>query len=157
MEVPGSKKNKPFVLFYEMLGSAFLVMTMNWSINHTGQFGAGFKDTGNATNAMVMGNYGAVNLTLGLCVAYMTIMFGAVCGGHFNPAVTIGMMCQESIDDNKGGDLMLGVLMMVAQVLGGFVGWALTIIPLPHSKQEAAKMGYSSFFLGPYTQDVVYG
>lgn len=46
---------------------------------------------------------------------------------------------------------MLGILMMVAQVLGVFAGWALTVIPLPHSKQEAAKMGYSSFFLGPYT------
>ena len=77
MEVQGASKNKVVVCLFEMLGTALLVTALNW--------------TGNDPFAM-----GAV-----LFVLYN--IFGSVSGGHFNPAVTMGVLTSMLISGSGGG------------------------------------------------------
>ena len=56
-----------------------------------------------------------VALAYGLIVAIMISVFGSTSGGHFNPAVTIGMLVGGKI---KGPDAVLYIL---AQLAGGFL------------------------------------
>ena len=75
MEVPGGHANKLTVCLYEMIGTAFLLVGINLSRN----LGAGsFQPVG-----------------VGLTLFGNIIMFGAISGGHFNPAVTLGVLIRE--------------------------------------------------------------
>ena len=68
MEVPGGEKNKLIVCIYEALGTALLLIAVNWGSNGSGQASA-------------------ISITI-----FINIMiFGGASGGHFNPAVTIGV------------------------------------------------------------------
>jgi glycerol uptake facilitator-like aquaporin len=67
MEVPGGEKNKMIVCIYEAFGTALLLIAVNWGSNS--------------------GQAAAVSITL-----FINIMiFGGASGGHFNPAVSIGV------------------------------------------------------------------
>jgi MIP family channel proteins len=54
-----------------------------------------------------------VALAHGVVLAVLVSSFGAVSGGHFNPAVTLGLLVAGKIDVIKG------VVYMVAQLFGG--------------------------------------
>ncbi len=57
-----------------------------------------------------------VSLAFGLTVVTGAYAFGHVSGGHFNPAVTLGLVAGGKFETSKV------VPYIVAQVLGGFVG-----------------------------------
>lgn len=72
MEVPGGHKNKTFVLLSELIGTCFLMIVINWSsVTDTTPQCAGFA------------------------VMMLVQIFGSTSGGHFNPAVTLGMLLKE--------------------------------------------------------------
>ena len=57
----------------------------------------------------------SVAVTLGL----VYVMFGSVSGGHFNPAITVGMWTARRITSIRG------VAYIAAQMLGGVASWQL--------------------------------
>merc|ERR1711998_521948 len=98
MEVPGAGRNKFFVLWSEMIGTAFVLLAVNWG-----------------------GTSSHTPLCVGLTVAVMIQMYGSISGGHFNPAVTVGMMIKHKHDDLPFG-IVYGQVMMLFQIIGGFLG-----------------------------------
>jgi MIP family channel proteins len=70
--------------------------------------GAALVATGDPAAALLI-----VALAHGVVLAVLVSSFGAVSGGHFNPAVTLGLWIAGQIDVVKG------VAYMVAQLLGG--------------------------------------
>lgn len=68
MEVPGGDKNKLIVCIYEAIGTALLLIAVNWGSNGAGQAYA-------------------VSITIFINI----IIFGGASGGHFNPAVSIAV------------------------------------------------------------------
>ena len=75
MEIEGGHNIKKIVCLYEAIGSALLIIALNWSnYIHKDQFAP---------------------IGLGLTLFSCITIFGPVCGGHFNPAVTIGVLVRE--------------------------------------------------------------
>jgi len=75
MEIAGAKNNKLLVCFYEALGTAGLIIAINWSATSK-----------NPLNANVIGMY---IMTAALC-------WGGVSGGHFNGAITVAVFIKEA-------------------------------------------------------------
>ncbi|XP_066912325.1 aquaporin-1-like [Clytia hemisphaerica] len=61
-----------------------------------------------------------IGIGIGLSIASIAQAFGHVSGGHLNPAVTFAMMLSLKISVIKG------LLYIVAQIVGGIIGSALT-------------------------------
>ena len=101
MEVPGGHQNKAVVCLYEMIGTATLIMAVNWGISLTT---ANFQPI-------------AVGLTL---FANISIL-APVCGGHFNPAVTIGVFIKEG-RKNISQNAVFTLLIIISQIIGGILG-----------------------------------
>lgn len=98
MEVPGATRNRFFVLWSEMVGTAFLLVAVNWG-----------------------GTSSHTPICVGLTVAVMAQMFGSISGGHFNPAVTVGMMIKHRHADTSQG-VIFGQAMMLFQFIGAALG-----------------------------------
>jgi glycerol uptake facilitator-like aquaporin len=98
MEVPGAGRNKFFVLWSEMIGTAFVLLAVNWG-----------------------GTSSHTPICVGLTVAVMIQMYGSISGGHFNPAVTVGMMIKHKHDDLPFG-IVYGQVMMLFQFVGAWLG-----------------------------------
>jgi len=75
---------------------------------------AGFIDPGEGAASAII-----VALAHGLTLMVVVSAFGAVSGGHFNPAVTFGLWVAGKISTVKGAGYV------VAQLAGGFVAAAL--------------------------------
>ncbi len=76
----------------------------------------------------IIGNVGLVGVALahGLILSVMISALGPVCGGHFNPAVTIGFMVTGKQEPK------MSILYIIAQLVGASIaGWILTIIFSP--------------------------
>ena len=112
MEVEGGHENKTWVLAYEFIGTALLAA----SINYKSAFGgSGVK---NPENKM-MSAY-APPITLFTII----MMFGAVSGGHFNPAVSTAVFVWHP---EKAKNIRLLPLLMITQIIGAFIGCLLTV------------------------------
>jgi len=112
MEVPGSEGNKFFILLSEFIGTAMLVISINWS------------STSDSTAFAV-----------GATVFVMATIFGGISGGHFNPAVTIGMLWKEG-KDRFGRNLGLTIFMIIAQGLGALFGFAIALMAFDFKKKD---------------------
>lgn len=113
MEVPGARSgNKFFVLLYELLGTAMLLISINWA-----------STSGSTAEA--------VGLTVMVCAQIM----GGISGGHFNPAVTVGMLWKEG-KENFGVNLVFAVFIMAFQVLGAIIGCATSIMAFSYKKKD---------------------
>jgi aquaporin Z len=75
MEVDGGHANKGSVLLYELIGTALLILSVNASV----KFGD-FLPV--CVGAMLFAN-----------IAFM----GGVSGGHYNPAVSLGVFVSEGL------------------------------------------------------------
>ena len=75
---------------------------------------AGFVDPGEGAASAII-----VALAHGLALLVMVSAFGAISGGHFNPAVTFGLWIAGKVDSVKA------VGYVVAQLVGGFLAAAL--------------------------------
>lgn len=89
------------------------------------------------TNKMTNGSVGLLGIALahGLALAIMISIFGATSGGHFNPAVTIGFLVTRRIAP------VLGVLYIVAQLVGGVLAGLLLRAIFPETVWQAAQLG----------------
>jgi aquaporin TIP len=87
--------------------------------------------------AIINGNATLVGVALahGLTIAAFGSAFGAVSGGHFNPAVTLAMLVTGRIDVPKG----LGYI--AVQCLGAIVAAFLLTITFPADQVATAKLG----------------
>ena len=97
----GNKDKKIGVIAYEFIGTAFIMY------------------------AMMMFN-GLYAPTMGMTCA-MTALAWNVSGGHFNPALTIGMYVAEK---DFGGNALIAGLMIAAQFCGAFFGVLLGFLAL---------------------------
>jgi len=100
MEVPGAKYNKLRVCFYEGLGTAGLIIAINWSAT-----------TKNPLNANVIGMY---IMTAALC-------WGGITGGHFNAAITIAVLIKEARKSRRENYIFF-VMIIISQIIGAFLG-----------------------------------
>lgn len=94
MEVPGGHRNKGLVCLYEALGTATLLMSINMTSGY---------------------NPYAISITIFAAI----VVFGSVCGAHFNPAVTIAVLIKNG---NFSKDLPFALLIIVSQIVGAFLG-----------------------------------
>ena len=95
MEVPGASDHKLIVCIYEFVASAFLLYVI------------------------LLGG-SAVGVTF--VVFILILATGPVSGGHFNPAITIGVYITRK-EYKKNFALM--ILMIIFQLAGGIAGTAL--------------------------------
>ena len=97
---------EPRRLVAELLGTFWLVL---------GGCGTAVLATGAVSDGLNVGPLG-VSLAFGLTVLTGAYAFGAISGGHFNPAVTIGLIVAKRFDAKDA----LGYI--VAQVVGAVLG-----------------------------------
>ena len=121
-----------YPLFFEGMGSAVIILTLNF----------------------VPGNIPIHNVSLGLvhqmvamATTYCLIIFGEISGGHYNPALTIGMLFLYdenpiSFTEKLGkrakfkSHLKLAIGRIQSQIIGGFIGALLALTGLPYSQYQ---------------------
>lgn len=93
--------------------------------------------------------YGGVALAFGLTVLTMAYAVGGISGGHFNPAVTLGLAAAGRFNDPKEI-----VSYIVAQVLGGILAaFFLYIIATGKAGFDAAA-GFASNGYGEHSPSI---
>jgi glycerol uptake facilitator-like aquaporin len=83
-------------------------------------------------------------------LAMLVYMFGSVSGAHFNPAITVGIICVKKISIQRG------IQYMFAQMCGAMCAWALLQFTPAHNYSLVAGqalgpnlgMDFASEFLG---------
>ena len=104
MEVAGAEKRVGLVFAYEAIGTMLFVYSILLTAN-------------------------PVSIAFSLFASI--VLFGAVTGGHFNPAVTLGVYVSEG-QWRKNAFWLVTVIL--AQVVGGFLAQGLTQITLFEDK-----------------------
>lgn len=115
MEVPGGFANKTFVLISEIIGTAFVMMAVNWG---------GVSD--------------ATPQCVGMVVFVLIQIFGNISGGHFNPAVTLAVLFKEG-KENWMRNFTFTIMIIIAQGIGAVIGTAITAGGFSFEKQGDAK------------------
>ena len=111
MEVKGGDRNKGFVMLYEMLGTATLIIALNF------------------------GSQYFTPIAVGLALYANIIYLGTVSGGHFNPAVTMAVLTRLGTE-NLGSNIFFSFFIIFAQVLGAALGVLFCFIMTKRSEQE---------------------
>ena len=94
---------------------------------------------GCGTAVVSKGNLVATSLAFGLSVMAMAYSVGSVSGGHFNPAITLGMLMDKRI---KGAEALK---YMLAQVLGALCGSIILYAILSGSALADAGLGANGY------------
>ena len=94
---------------------------------------------GCGTAVVSKGNLVATSLAFGLSVMAMAYSVGSVSGGHFNPAITLGMLMDKRI---KGVEALK---YMLAQVLGALCGSIILYAILSGSALADAGLGANGY------------
>lgn len=79
-----------------------------------------------------------IAIATGLAYAVMTVIFGKLSGGQFNPAVTIAAMLTYKTK------VIDGLCYIVAQVLGGIAAGGVVKLIIPTSETATAKMWFAN-------------
>jgi MIP family channel proteins len=92
------------------------------------------------TNAFLHGTVGLIGIALahGLALSIVISALGATSGGHINPAVTIGFLITRRIIR------LLGILYIVAQLVGATLAGLLLKAIFPEAVWQAAQLGTPS-------------
>lgn len=77
----------------------------------------------------------AIALAHGLAIGLMVAAAGAISGGVYNPALTVGLLLAKKLDVTKAA------LYIVAQLLGGFVAALALKAVFPQAMIDAVKFG----------------
>ncbi len=95
------------------------------------------------TNTLTHGALGTLGIALahGLALAIMITVFAATSGGHLNPAVTVAVLVTRRIAP------LLGLLYIVAQLVGAALAGLLLRAVFPQAAWQAAQLGTP--MLGP--------
>src|SRR5437899_9526825 len=109
------------------------------------------------TNTLTHGAIGTLGIALahGLALSIMITVFAATSGGHINPAVTVGMLVTRRIAP------LLGLLYIVAQLVGATLAGLLLRVVFPQAVWQAARLGTPnlapgvSFGLGVFIEAVL--
>lgn len=98
MEVPNGNKHRGQLCFYEGLGTALLLISVNWGALGSSQATA-----------------------VGYGIWTYILFLSPVCGGHVNPAVTISVLikCGRG-EDSKNYTTAFAIIL--SQILGGSLG-----------------------------------
>ena len=96
MEVPGGLQNKKYVCLNEFIGTAFLLIAINW---------------GQPAN---LASQVSITLTIFIIIA------GSVGGCNLNPAVSIGILIKER--EEKSKKVAFFFMIVSAQILGAIAG-----------------------------------
>ena len=94
---------------------------------------------GCGTAVVTKGNLVATSFAFGLSVMAMAYSVGSVSGGHFNPAITLGMLIDKRI---KVGEALK---YMLAQVVGAIVGSVILYAILSGSNLADAGLGANGY------------
>jgi MIP family channel proteins len=80
-------------------------------------------------SVMFAGSSGVLYVALahGIALAVAISMLGHISGGHFNPAVTAGMMATRRMSPT------LGILYMLGQIVGGILSCLVLLITVPNA------------------------
>jgi aquaporin Z len=132
-------------LFKRSLAEAFGTFWLVFGGCGSAVLAAGFPDVG-------IGLVG-VSLAFGLTVVTMAYAVGHVSGGHFNPAVTLGLLAGGRV---KGGDVLPYV---IAQIIGAVLAaWALAYVASGNGTDALAgglaANGFGEHSPGRYSQGV---
>lgn len=89
------------------------------------------------TNTLTHGAIGLLGIAIahGLALAIVITIFAATSGGHINPAVTIGLLVTKHIAP------LLGILYIVAQLVGATLAALLLRAIYPQAVWQAAQLG----------------
>jgi len=89
------------------------------------------------TNQFSNGAVGLLGIAIahGVILAVMISAFGGISGGHFNPAVTFGVMVSRRIS------VALGLQYMVAQLIGGVLAGLLLHVVFPSELCASVHLG----------------
>ena len=128
---PSEEMNKGYVkpLIAELVGTFVFVFIGAGSI---------------ITNILTRGAIGILGIALahGLALAIVITIFAATSGGHINPAVTIAMLVTRRIAP------LLGILYIVAQLVGATLAGLLLRVIYPQVVWQAAQLGTPSLAPG---------
>ena len=74
-------------------------------------------------------------MAVGMIYFMLTLVLGSVCGAHFNPAVTIGVLIANGREDFTR-NLVFAGLTIIAQIIGAISGaiivWILSSNAIPN-------------------------
>ena len=96
------------------------------------------------TNQFSNGAVGLVGIAIahGVILAVMISAFGGISGGHFNPAVTFGVMVSRRIS------VVLGLQYIVAQLVGGVLAGLLLHLVFPSELCATVHLGTPAVAIG---------
>ncbi|PIQ83957.1 MAG: aquaporin [Candidatus Omnitrophica bacterium CG11_big_fil_rev_8_21_14_0_20_63_9] len=96
------------------------------------------------TNAWTQGAVGLLGIAFahGMVLAVMISALGHISGGHFNPAVTIGLLVGQRIEAGKVG------VYIAAQLLGAVAAGALLRVIVPEPVWQAVHLGAAGLATG---------
>jgi MIP family channel proteins len=112
--------------------------TQNWWKPCLAEFVGAFALTFVGAGAIVAtqgSNLVGIAFAHGLTIAVMVIAVGHISGGHFNPAVTIAMLFTKKIS------VPLGLLYIIAQLLGSIFGAFLLVSSFPENIYSTVALG----------------
>jgi len=106
METPTGHDRKALVCFYEFLGQIFFMYIV-----------------------LVSGGSGSDQWGIAgpLALFAIVMIFGGVSGGHFNPAVTLGVYVREA---KWAGNFLFMIMIIASQITGALVGMLLSYVVL---------------------------
>ena len=116
MEVPGGHDNKLWVLLYECMGTALLLLAINFAAGGSNQ----------VPYSAAIGLFGII------------MLIGPVSGGHVNPAVSTAVFVREG----KMTNCVYFFMIIAAQLLGAGIGCAISLmLANPFNPDDTIKTG----------------
>ena len=134
-----------------------MTMTKRATVEFLGTFWLVFGGCGSAVLAAAFPDVGigllGVSLAFGLTVLTMAYAFGGVSGGHFNPAVSVGLLTAGRF---SGRDLLPYVVAQLAgAIVAGGVLYAIASGKAGFAAGGFASNGYGEHSPGGYTNSQI--